>query len=83
MCAYIGIIATILQLMLWHMDSAPTLKYYGHQLESSASRTLRERQCTLEGKVRYVNVQGSVHWRECTLGVQHTLIDILKLTNQK
>ena len=26
-----------------------------------AAEALKERQCTLEGQVRYVNVQGSVH----------------------
>ena len=32
------------------------------QVEISAGRALRESQCTLEGKARYVNVRGSVHW---------------------
>ena len=29
----------------------------------SAGRALKERQCTLKGQVRYVNVRGSVHWK--------------------
>ena len=26
-------------------------------------RALKERQCTLQGQARYVNVRGSVHWK--------------------
>ena len=29
----------------------------------SAGRALKERQCTLKGQARYVNVWGSVHWK--------------------
>ena len=31
--------------------------------EILAGRTLRERQCTLEGEAQYVNVRGSTHWK--------------------
>ena len=34
------------------------------QVRISAGRALKERQCTLEGQAWYVNVQGSVHWKE-------------------
>ena len=56
---------------------------------NSAGRALKERQCTLKGQARYVNVQGSVQWKgvyrvgERDLGVQYFFIWFLKLTNQK
>ena len=31
--------------------------------EYQLARALKERQCTLEGQARYVNVRGSVHWK--------------------
>ena len=34
MCVYIAIIATILQVTQWCVDSAPTLKCNSHKLES-------------------------------------------------
>ena len=34
MCFYIAIIATILAVMLWHVDSAPALKCIGSGLKS-------------------------------------------------
>ena len=34
MCVYIAIIATILQVTQWRVDSAPALKRYGYRLES-------------------------------------------------
>ena len=34
MCVYIAIIATILAVMLWHVDSAPALKCKGSGLKS-------------------------------------------------
>ena len=37
------------------------LRYQGIGFESQLARALKERQCTLKGQVRYVNVQGSVH----------------------
>ena len=43
----------------------------------SAGRALKERQCTPKGQARYVNVQGSVHWKgvygvgDRDLGVQN------------
>ena len=33
------------------------------QVRILAGRALKERQCTLEGQARYVNVLGSVHWK--------------------
>ena len=47
------------------------------QVRISAGWALKERQCTLEGQARYVNVQGSVHWKgvyrvgDRDLGVQY------------
>ena len=37
------------------------LRYYGCGFESKLARALKERQCTLKGQARYVNVRGSVH----------------------
>ena len=48
MCVYIAIIATTRQAMLWHMDSAPVLKYNGCWLESWLAVQLEK---------------GSVNWR--------------------
>ena len=45
------------------MDRALVLRYYGCGFESQLARALKERQCTLKGQARYVNVQGSVHWK--------------------
>ena len=45
------------------MDRALVLRYYGCGFESHLARALKERQCTLKGQARYVNVQGSVHWK--------------------
>ena len=51
MCVYIAGIATILQVMLRSLGSVPAF----------ASRTLKERQCTLEEEeIWYENVQDSV-----------------------
>ena len=47
------------------------------QVQISAGRALKERQCTPKGQAWYVNVQGSV------LGVQKFFNWLLKLTNQK
>ena len=47
-----------LQVMLWHMDSAPALKCNDNRLKSWLAGHLRERQCTLEEQVQYVNVWG-------------------------
>ena len=48
MCIYIAVIATIQQVMLWHMDSAPALKCNGYKLESWLAGDLEK---------------GSVDWR--------------------
>ena len=50
------------------------------QVRIAAGRAPNERQCTLEGQARYVNVQGG---RVDTLGVQNVSNWLLKLTNQK
>ena len=50
---------------------------------------IKKRQCTPKGQARYVNVQGSVHWKgvyrvgDRDLGVQIFFNWFLKLTNQK
>ena len=50
---------------------------------------LKERQCTLKGQARYVNVRGSVHCKgvcrvgDKDLGVQNFFFGFLKLTNQR
>ena len=62
MCVYIAIIANILLMTLWRVDSASALKCYGLQAGILAGRALREKQCTLEREARYMNVQDSVHW---------------------
>ena len=59
------------------MDRALVLRYYGCRFESQLARALKERQCTLKGQARYVNVRGSVHWKgvyrvgDRDLGVQN------------
>ena len=58
-------------------------------LNLSWQGTKRERQCTLEGQTRYVNVQSSVHWNgvhrvgEWRPGGAKFFNWLLKLTNQK
>ena len=37
------------------------MRYYGCGFDSQLARALKERQCTLKGQARYVNVRGSVH----------------------
>ena len=49
MCVYVTIIAMILQVMLWHVESAPALKCNGYGLESWLAGHLEK---------------DSVHWRE-------------------
>ena len=55
MCIYVAIIAIILAVMLWSMDSVTALRCNG----IFDGRALSQTQCTLEG-AQYVNVQGSV-----------------------
>ena len=43
------------------MDRALVLRYHGCGFESQLARAIKERQCTLKGQARYVNVWGSVH----------------------
>ena len=57
----IAIIATILAVILWRMDSAATLKSNGYGLKSLPGWALRERQWR---GVQYVNRTGSVHWEK-------------------
>ena len=59
------------------MDRALVLRYQGIGFESQLARALKERQCTLKGQARYVNVRSSVHCKgvcrvgERDLGVQN------------
>ena len=51
------------------MDRALVLRYQGIGFESQLARALKERQCTLKGQARYVNVRGSVHCKGvCRVG---------------
>ena len=51
------------------MDRALVLRYRGIRFESQLARALKERQCTLKGQARYVNVRGSVHCKGvCRVG---------------
>ena len=60
-CVYIAIIATILPVLLWCMDSAPALKCNGNVLESWVAGHLdKEAQCE--------NVWGSVQCVEVHTG---------------
>ena len=43
MCLYAAIIAMILAMKLWHMDSAAALKCNGYGLESSLAEHLEKR----------------------------------------
>ena len=61
----------ILQVTLWHMNSAPAMEIQWLQVRILAGRALRERQCTLEGEAGYVNVRGSVQWEEYSVGGTH------------
>ena len=71
------------------MDRALVLRYQGIEFESQLARALKERQCTLKGQARYVNVQGSVHCKgvcrvgDRDMGVQNFLNWFLKLINQR
>ena len=51
------------------MDRALVLRYQDITFESQLARALKERQCTLKGQARYVNVRGSVHCKGvCRVG---------------
>ena len=70
MCVYIAIIATILQLMLWCIDSAPALKYKGYELESWLAGHFNKDSVQWRGRLgmwtkRVVHGVG-----ECRLGIQ-------------
>ena len=71
------------------MDSALVLEIPWLRVRTSAGRALKERQCTLKGQARYVNVWVSVHWKgvyrvgDRDLGVPNFFNWFLKLTNQK
>ena len=45
------------------MDRALVLRYHGCKFESQLARASKERQCTLKGQARHVDVWGSVHWK--------------------
>ena len=55
------------------MDRALVLRYQGIGFESQLARALKERQCTLKGQARYVNVRGSV---QCTLKGQARYVNV-------
>ena len=63
MCVYIAIFATITPVTLWCSGECAGLEIPWLRVRISAGRALKERQCTPKGQVRYVNVQGSVHWK--------------------
>ena len=72
------------------MDRALVLRYYGCRFESQLARALKERQCTLKGQARYVNVRGQCYTgrevyrvEDRDLGVQYFFFWFLKLTNQR
>ena len=47
------------------------MRYQGIGFESQLARALKERQCTLKGQARYVNVWGSVHCKGvCRVGIE-------------
>ena len=62
------------------MDRALALRYPGIGFESQLARALKERQCTLKGQARYVNVRGSVHCKGvCRVGDREWGCKIFKL----
>ena len=67
------------------MDRALVLRYQGIGFEYQLARASKERQCTLKGQARYVNVRGSVHCKgvcrvgERDLGVQNFFFLIFKI----
>ena len=51
------------------MDRALVLRCQGIGFKSQVARALKERQCTLKGQARCVNVRGSVHCKGvCRVG---------------
>ena len=66
------------------MDSAAALKCNGYGFESLLAEYLdKQRQCTLEGEVWYMNVQESVHWGVVYIGDPSFANLSLKLTYQE
>ena len=61
MCVYIAIIATILAVRLWLLNSATALKYNDYGLESTLEGHLNKGRVHWRG-AQYVNIQGSVNW---------------------
>ena len=67
------------------MDRVLVLRYQGIGFESQLARALIERQCTLKGQTRYVNVRGSVHCKgvcrvgDRDLGVQNFFFLVFKI----
>ena len=67
------------------MDRALVLRYHGCGFESQLARAIKERQCTMKGQARYVNVRGSVHCKgvyrvgDRDLGVQNFLKLVFKI----
>ena len=50
MCVYNAIIALILQVMLWHVDSGPALKFNDDELESWLAGYLEKGSAIWRGK---------------------------------
>ena len=60
-CVYIALIAVILAVMLWCMDSAAALKCNGYGLESLLTGYL-DQGSVHRRDAQYVTVWGIVHW---------------------
>ena len=56
-------ICTKFSVLTYYREDLLVLRYHGCGFEYQLARALKERQCTLEGQARYVNVRGSVHWK--------------------
>ena len=71
---HIVIIANVLAVMLWRIDSVAALKCNGYRVKSLVVGHLDKGNVHWKG-AWYVNVRGSVHWKgvykmgECRLGV--------------
>ena len=76
--AYIAIIATILAVTLWYMDSAAALKCNDYTLESLLTGYLDKDSVHWRGG-QYMNVWSSAHWEGRYTGDA----SFLKLTNKK
>ena len=79
MFAFPTIIAKLLALMLWCVNSAAALKCYGYWLDCLLAEHLRQRQCSQEGGL-ICECTGKCTWKglysvgECRKGGQFFLI---------